>query len=55
LNSTSDASLLGRVFGAAGEMVSEPDAFALAADVESLGVEPLFVRDVSDDVMLKEA
>ena len=52
LNTTSDASLLDGLFIAAGAPIEEPDTIALAADVETLGVEPLFVRDVSDDVLL---
>ncbi|XOV82519.1 MAG: aldo/keto reductase [bacterium] len=55
LNTTSDASLLDAVFAAAGQPVSAPEAMALEADAVSLGVEPLFVRDVSDDVFVKEA
>jgi aryl-alcohol dehydrogenase-like predicted oxidoreductase len=55
LNTTSDASLLDAVFAAAREAVDAPDPVALDADAVSLGVEPLFVRDVSDDVLLKEA
>ena len=54
LNTTSDASLLDAVFGAAREPVNVPDDMALQADAVSLGVEPLFVRDVSDDVLVKE-
>ncbi|MCR9259561.1 MAG: aldo/keto reductase [Pseudomonadaceae bacterium] len=55
LNTTSDASLLDAIFAAAREAVDAPDPVALEADALSLGVEPLFVRDVSDDVLLKEA
>ena len=55
LNTTSDASLLDAIFAAARETVNAPDPLALDADAVSLGVEPLFVRDVSDDVLLKEA
>jgi len=50
LNTTSDATLLDSVFQAAGEEMSAPDPLELAADAAALGVEPLFVRDVSDDV-----
>jgi aryl-alcohol dehydrogenase-like predicted oxidoreductase len=55
LNTTSDASLLDVIFNAANAQVNEPDDLALAADAVTLGVEPLFVRDVSDDVLIKEA
>ncbi len=54
LNTTSDASLLDAVFGAAREDVSAPDELVLQADAAELGVEPLFVRGVSDDVLVKE-
>lgn len=50
LNSTSDASLLDSLFAAASDAVETPDPGLMAADAELLGVEPLFVRDVSDDV-----
>ncbi|MEM9621966.1 MAG: aldo/keto reductase [Pseudomonadota bacterium] len=53
LNTTSDATLLDRVFAAAAEPIAEPDPIALAADQQTLGIEPLFVRDVSDDVLLE--
>ena len=53
LNTTSDASMLNAVFSAAAQDIDMPDEFNLAADVELLGVEPLFVRDVSDDVLLE--
>ncbi len=52
LNTTSDASLLNSVFTAADAPIETPDQFALAADAETLGMEPLFVRDVSDDVQV---
>ena len=52
LNTTSDASLLDSVFTAADGPIETPDQFALAADAETLGMEPLFVRDVSDDVQV---
>lgn len=54
LNTTSDASLLDKVLSAAGEAVSIPDEMSLSTDCEMLGVEPLFVRDHSDDVLLKD-
>ncbi len=50
LNTSSDASLLDAVLRAVGDPVSAPDEKALAEDVADLGVEPLFVRGVSDDV-----
>jgi aryl-alcohol dehydrogenase-like predicted oxidoreductase len=50
LNTTSDATLLDRVFSAASEAIDEPDLQALEADAETLGMEALFVRDVLDDV-----
>jgi len=33
--------------------VAAVDVDALAADAQNLGIEPLFVRDVSDDVLLE--
>ena len=53
LNTTSDASLLDSVFTAAMQPIETPDALALSADSQELGVEPLFVRDISDDVLLE--
>jgi len=50
LNTTSDATLLEAVFKAAAADIVAPDPDLLAADAQALGVEPLFVRDVSDDV-----
>ncbi len=52
-NSTSDATLLDTVFAAAHAPRQQPDEAALAEDGRRLGVEPLFVRDVSDDVLLE--
>ncbi len=52
-NSTSDARLLDTVFAAADAPVSSPDDRAMLADSTNLGVEPLFVRDVSDDVLVE--
>ena len=52
LNTTSDATLLDSVFQAAEEKILTPERSALAADAEPLGVEPLFVRDVSADVQV---
>jgi aryl-alcohol dehydrogenase-like predicted oxidoreductase len=50
LNTTSDATILPAVFAAAAGEISLPTDAQMAADAESLGIEPLFVRDVSDDV-----
>jgi len=50
LNSTSDATLLPAVLDAAAEAATAPDPAALAADQRELGIEPLFVRGVADDV-----
>ncbi|MEM7078274.1 MAG: aldo/keto reductase, partial [Pseudomonadota bacterium] len=50
LNTTSDASLLPAVYAAAQQEIATPDRDALQADVDSLGVEPLFIRDQTDDV-----
>ncbi len=52
LNTTSDATLLDSVFTAANAPIEAPDQIALSADAEMLGMEPLFVRDVSDDVQV---
>ena len=50
LNTTSDATLLDTIYAAAAEPVEEPDPMILQNDTDALGVEPLFVRGVSDDV-----
>ncbi|MDX2170366.1 MAG: aldo/keto reductase [Deltaproteobacteria bacterium] len=50
LNSSSDATLLPSILAAAAEPVSPPSAAALAADVAAHGMQPLFVRDVSDAI-----
>lgn len=50
LNSTSDATILPAVFAAAAGEITMPSDEEMAADAEALGIEPLFVRDVSDDV-----
>jgi len=50
LNTTSDATLLPAVFAAAEKGLPEPDDQAMARDQTMLGIEPLFIRDVSDDV-----
>lgn len=54
LNSSSDATLLRTILEAARDFVPgaapAPDPAALAADVARLGMEPVFVRDVSDTI-----
>ncbi len=50
LNTTSDATLLPAIFAAAEKGLSVPDDAAMTRDQETLGIEPLFIRDVSDDV-----
>lgn len=50
LNSSSDATLLPLIIDAAKQPIEVPDRIALEADMEAHGVEPLFVRDVADDV-----
>jgi len=50
LNTTSDATLLPAVFAAANAPISEPSDADMARDQVELGIEPLFVRGVSDDV-----
>ena len=50
LNTTSDATLLAAVLEAASEKIEVPDAEEMAADRASQGLEPLFVRGVSDGV-----
>jgi aryl-alcohol dehydrogenase-like predicted oxidoreductase len=52
LNTTSDATLLPAVFAAADSALEVPGDEAMAADQAELGIEPLFVRDVSDDVQV---
>ncbi|MEM1230144.1 MAG: aldo/keto reductase [Pseudomonadota bacterium] len=54
LNTTSDATLLRPVLEAASNAGAADEA-ALAADHDALGIEPLFVRDVADDVLLDSA
>ncbi len=48
LNTTSDATVLPIVLEAASESIRAPAVEALRADTEELGIEPLFVRGVSD-------
>ncbi len=50
LNTTSDATILPAVFAAAAGEISLPTDDQMVADAQALGIEPLFVRDVSDDV-----
>ena len=52
LNTTSDARLLPAVFEAARAPGATPSDAAMADDTAALGVEALFVRDVSDDVLV---
>ncbi len=51
LNSTSDATLLPALLDAAEAPLQIPADSDMAADVEALGIEPLFVRDQTDDVI----
>jgi aryl-alcohol dehydrogenase-like predicted oxidoreductase len=50
LNTTSDATILPAVFAAAADEITLPSDAEMAQDQKDLGIEPLFVRDVSDDV-----
>jgi aryl-alcohol dehydrogenase-like predicted oxidoreductase len=50
LNTTSDATLLPAIFAAAENAPSVPTDEAMAADQAALETEPLFIRDVSDEV-----
>ena len=50
LNSSSDATLLEVLLSAAAEPVVEPSEEEMQNDLRELGMEPLFVRGVSDDV-----
>ena len=50
LNSSSDATLLPSVLAAADELGAPPSEAEMRADTASLGVEPLFVRGVSDRI-----
>ncbi len=54
LNTSSDASLFDATMTAASAPIEALDADLLAADVQMQGLEPLFVRDVSDDVRLEQ-
>ena len=50
LNTSSDATLLRPTLQAAAEAAVAPDEGAMLSDSEALGIEPLFVRGVSDEV-----
>ncbi len=50
LNTSSDATLLPIVLAAANEPLTQPDDDDLRGDTEAQGIEPLFVRGVSDQV-----
>jgi aryl-alcohol dehydrogenase-like predicted oxidoreductase len=50
LNTTSDATLLPAIFAAAADRVPLPTDAEMLADSEKFGVEPLFIRDQTDDV-----
>ena len=50
LNSSSDATLLPLILDAASQPVAAPSDTEMAGDVAALGIEPLFVRGVSDAI-----
>jgi len=50
LNTTSDATLLPAIFAAAERAPELPDDALMLADQEAQGIEPLFIRDQTDDV-----
>jgi len=50
LNSSSDATILEATLRAAAELAVRPSDVEMSADAVRLGVEPLFVRDVSDRI-----
>ncbi len=50
LNTTSDATLLPAIYAAAQEGVGLPSDNEMQADAEAFGIEPLFIRDQTDDV-----
>ena len=52
INTSSDATLLERSLDAIAQPTAEVDLALLAEDAQRLGVEALFVRDVSDDVII---
>jgi hypothetical protein len=53
VNTSSDATLIDVVLDCMAAPVTAVEVDALAADAQNLGIEPLFVRDVSDDVLLE--
>lgn len=53
INTSSDATLLEPVLKSVAATSSEIDLELLAEDAQRLGIEPLFVRDVSDDVIVR--
>ena len=55
LNTSSDAGLLDVLFNACRGSHDVPDRLLLDSDATELGVEQLFVKDVSDDVLVKQA
>ena len=52
VNTSSDATLLERSLDAIAQPTAEVDLALLAEDAQRFGVEALFVRDVSDDVII---
>ena len=50
LNTSSDTTLLRATLEAAAEVAESPDEEAMRGDSLALGIEPLFVRGVSDEV-----
>ncbi|TDJ39967.1 MAG: aldo/keto reductase [Gammaproteobacteria bacterium] len=50
LNTSSDATLLGETLTAAAESEAAPDDQTLMRDIARMGIEPLFVRGISDSV-----
>ena len=50
LNTTSDATLLPALFSAASQTITAPTDADMAEDQAQLGIEPLFVRDLTDEV-----
>ncbi len=55
LNTTSDATLLEPLLRFASETIVAPADSQMQTDQDELGIEPLFVRDVSDDVLLESS
>lgn len=50
LNTTSDATLLPAIYAAAADRAAQPSDAEMQADAEAFGIEPLFIRDQTDDV-----